>query len=94
MSHYQHDYHKESSGQSGPQFSGQGQHLENISIFSVFFVIFLSGLWCLNTFPDGGSFWFALGTLILGSIWGVVFHVLPSKTNTAQRTSGTDLTQL
>ena len=69
-------------------YSGQGKHLKNAVLFIGCFVFLLLGLYLLGTYPDGlgilsehdGWFWYAGALVCYGLFFGLVFHVLPSKT--------------
>lgn len=77
---------------SGPQFSGDGHLGENIITFVVLFAIFIAGLYTIGLYPDAGWVWWLISIVLMVVSWGVVFHVLPSKTNGEKRTTGTELT--
>ena len=59
-----------------PAYSGQGRHLENAVLFIGCFVFLLLSLYLLGTYPV----LYAGALVAFGIFFGVVFHLLPSKT--------------
>ncbi len=81
----------------GPTYSGQGQIGSSLVIFVILFVVFLLGLYMLGFYPEGimgghGVIPWIIALILLIVPWGIVYHLMSSKTNTKTRENGVDLT--
>lgn len=69
-----------SEQKKAPAYSGQGKHLENAVIFMGCFFFLLLGLYLLGTYPEGGPILYAGALVAYGLFFGIVFHLVSSKT--------------
>lgn len=74
-----------------PQHSGTKEMGSNIALFVLCFGILLGCFYALGTYPEGGWIWWSIAIALYALAFMIPLWVLPSKTNEAVYSGGTDL---